>query len=151
RQAFGPSSITFTVEKYLRNRDRALADDRVREGAVGRVVGLRSVRRSPRPWEPDAAHGAHARALDGAALEHLAAPLGDTTEVAAHLPHPDRWRGHGLARVHEEMLGCGVPAGAIAARICSDSVYGVKRRAFAAVRRSLHRHESGDAVANRLR
>src|SRR5437667_11990587 len=77
------------------DRDGARTDDRVREGAAGRVVGLAALGDLRAPREPDATHGAYARTLDGAAPEHLAAPLEDTAEVAEHVPHPARRRGHG--------------------------------------------------------
>src|SRR5438874_9136853 len=72
------------------DRDRALPDDRVRERATGGVVGLAALGDLRTPRQPEAVHRAHARALDGAAPEHRAAPLEDAPEVPEHLPYSGR-------------------------------------------------------------
>src|SRR5213078_3933375 len=82
------------------DRDRALPDDRVRERATGGVVGLAALGDLRTPRQPEAAHRAHPRALDGAAPEHRAAPLEDAPEVPEHLPYSGRRSGHRLAHVH---------------------------------------------------
>src|SRR5262249_20187883 len=84
------------------DRDRRLADDRVRERAARRIELLAALADRHPAREPERAHRTDAASLERPALDHRAAPPRDPAEITEQRPY---LRGRGRDRFAHPDLG----------------------------------------------